>query len=121
MHLLQECRMQLDISSARESGHINVTQHAVLRMQQRGIAADSLDQVLTYGRRIHAKGIMFRVVGRKEVARYASHGVDLKHVEGMHALVGTDGAIVTVYQSNDLHAIRAPKGRGSKKQKSKLH
>jgi hypothetical protein len=113
--------MQLAINTISQSIYLDVTQHAALRMQQRGIAAEALNKVLSYGRRIHAKGMLFRVVGHKEVARYAARGVDLKHVEGVHALVSSDGAVVTVYRSNDLHAIRAPKGRGSKKHKTKLH
>jgi hypothetical protein len=112
--------MQQKITTS-QSGYVNVTQHAALRMQQRGIAAESLNQVLEYGRRIHAKGMLFRVVGHKEVARYATHGVDLTHVQGVHALVSSDGAVVTVYRSNDLHAIHAPRGHGSKKQQPNLH
>lgn len=113
--------MQPSITATCRNICINVTQHAALRMQQRGISKDSLNQVLEYGRRIHSKGMLFRVVGRKEVALYAARGVDLKHAEGVHALVGSDGAVVTVYRSKDLHAIRAPNGRGSKKHLPKLH
>ena len=92
--------MQLEITTSHESSYVNLTQHAALRMQQRGIAADSLNQVLAYGRRIHAKGMLYRVVGRKEVARYATYGIDLKHVEGLHALVSSDGAVVLALTEN---------------------
>lgn len=92
--------------TSQQCKEIPVTAHAAVRMQQRGIPASALAHVLTYGRCIHAKGITFRVIGRKEVARYASHGIDLKAWEGVHALVGTDGAVVTVYRNHDLHGIR---------------
>lgn len=113
--------MQEKLIATNQGNYINVTQHAAMRMQQRGIAVESLSQVLAYGRRIHAKGVLFRVVGHKEVARFATRGVDLRHVQGVHALVGSDGAVVTVYRSSDLHAIQAPKGYGSKKHQPKLH
>jgi len=83
-----------------------VSNHAAVRMQQRGIPATALAHVLTYGRRIHAKGLTYRVIGRKEVARYATQGIDLKAWEGVHALVANDGAVVTVYRNHDLHGIR---------------
>lgn len=113
--------MQQIANTAQRAGIAGVTQHAALRMQQRGIAAGALSTVLTYGRRVHAKGVIYFVVGRKEVARYAIQGIDLKPVEGIHALVTTDGAVVTVYRNQDLRRIHAPMGRGSKKQLPKLH
>lgn len=95
-----------------------VSAHAAVRMQQRGIPANALAHVLTYGRRIHAKGLTFRVIGRKEVARYASHGIDLKAWEGIHALVANDGAVVTVYRNHDLNGIRKTR---APRQKHGLH
>ena len=99
---------------------IQVTQHAALRMQQRGIPSRVLNDVLAYGRRIHAKGMTYLVVGRKEVALYASRGLDLTPADGVQALVGKDGAVVTVYRNHDLHGIRAPKRHGSQKHRSSL-
>lgn len=92
--------------TSQQCNEISLSAHAAVRMQQRGIPASALAQVLTYGRRIHAKGITFRVIGRKEVARYALHGIDLKAWEGIHALVADDGAVVTVYRNHDLNGIR---------------
>jgi len=95
-----------------------VSAHAAVRMQQRGIPTNAIAQVLRYGRRIHAKGLTFCVIGRKEVARYASHGVDLKACEGIHALVANDGPVVTVYRNHDLHGIRKTRPT---RQKNRLH
>lgn len=94
---------------------VAITQHAALRMQQRGIAIEAVEQVLTFGRRIHAKGITYRVVGRKEVAKYSPHGVDVTACQGLQVLVSSDGAVVTAYRNHDLHGIRVTKGRGQKK------
>ncbi len=95
-----------------------VTRHAAARMQQRGIRKGVLEQVLTYGRRIHAKGMTFHAVGRKEVSLYASRGLDLSLAAGVQALVSKDGAVVTVYRNHDFHGIRAPRRLGSQKQRT---
>ena len=85
---------------------LSLTNHAAIRMQQRGISKAALQAVLDFGRRIHAKGLTFYVVGRKEVALYADRGVNLANFEGLQVLVTADGAVVTTYRSRDLHAIK---------------
>ena len=85
---------------------LSLTNHAAIRMQQRGISRAALQAVLDFGRRIHAKGLTFYVVGRKEVALYADRGVNLTNFEGLQVLVAADGAVVTTYRSRDLHAIK---------------
>lgn len=85
---------------------LSLTNHVAMRMQQRGISRAALQTVLTFGRRIHAKGLTFYVVGRKEVALYADRGVNLVNFEGLQVLVAADGAVVTTYRSRDLHAIK---------------
>ena len=86
-----------------------VSAHTAVRMQQRGIPANAVTHVFRYGRRIHAKGLTFCVIGRKEVARYASHGIDLKACEGIHALIANNGPVVTIYRNHTLHGIRSKK------------
>ena len=94
---------------------LSLTNHAAIRMQQRGISRSALQTVMDFGRRIHAKGLTFYVVGRKEVALYADRGVNLANFEGMQVLVGTDGVVVTTYRSRNLHAIKVQAhGRSSK-------
>ena len=94
---------------------LSLTNHAAIRMQQRGISKAALQAVLDFGRRIHAKGLTFYVVGRKEVALYADRGVNLTNFEGLQVLVAADGAVVTTYRSRDLHAIKVQaRGRPSK-------
>lgn len=84
-----------------------LTAHAAVRMRQRGISAQLIEVVLTYGRQIDAKGVVFWVVGRKEVANYAASGLDLSAAEGLQVLVGPDGAVVTTYRNHDLRSIKA--------------
>ena len=85
---------------------LSLTNHAAIRMQQRGISTAALQAVLDFGRRIHAKGFTFYVVGHKEVILYADRGVNLSNFEGLQVLVAADGAVVTTYRSRDLHAIK---------------
>jgi hypothetical protein len=95
---------------------LSLTNHAVIRMQQRGISTTALRVALDIGRRIHAKGLTFYVVGHKEVSRYADRGVNLSSFEGLQVLVAADGAVVTTYRSRDLHAIKAyVRGRQTKR------
>ncbi|TAL98756.1 MAG: DUF4258 domain-containing protein [Paraburkholderia sp.] len=95
------------IPTAQRAAHLKLTNHAVVRMQQRGIPADAIDAALTYGRSVHAKDATFYVVGRKEIQRYASRGIDLSAMSGLQVLVGSDGAVITAYRNQDLHAIRS--------------
>mgnify|MGYP003382060797 FL=1 len=88
-----------------------VTSHAAVRMQQRGITEDLVEAVLKFGRCVHARGLTFRVVGRREVEHYAHRGLDLSRAEGVHVLVEADGAIVTTYRNHDLRNIRPRKRR----------
>jgi len=84
----------------------DLTKHASVRMQQRGIRRDDVDAALAYGRRIHAKGLTFFVIGDKEVRQYMDKGINLAQVAGVQVLVSSEGSVVTTYRSRDLHAIR---------------
>lgn len=80
--------------------------HAWQRMQQRGIPPELVEQVLRYGRVIYARGLQFRVIGRKEVDFFASRGINLRAAEGVHVLVQADGSVLTTYRNHNLRAIR---------------
>ncbi|MFM0327317.1 DUF4258 domain-containing protein [Caballeronia glebae] len=88
-----------------------LTAHAALRMQQRGISTELLDLVLCYGRTLYERGLSFRVIGHKEVERYAREGVDLSRAEGVHVLVQADGAVITTYRNQKLRKIRPTRRR----------
>ncbi len=80
--------------------------HAETRMQQRGIKYDDIRMALDYGREIRAKGLVFYVIGHKEITRYGPLGINLSDLDGLQVLVSACGAVVTTYRSQDLHAIR---------------
>lgn len=44
-----------------------MSSHAEIRMQQRGIQRTDIELAIQYGRRIHAKGLTYYVIERKEV------------------------------------------------------
>lgn len=89
-----------------------LTTHAAVRMQQRGIRGDALQAALAFGRRIHARGVTFCVLGRKEVQRQAERGVDLRDFEGLQVLLAHDGTVVTVYRNRNLHPIKVTRRKG---------
>lgn len=88
---------------------LQLTRHASLRSQQRSISLPTIDLVTTYGRKIHARGATFMVVGRKEVDRYKGMGIDLSKAQGVHVLLSTQGQVITTYRNHDLRNIRPKK------------
>jgi hypothetical protein len=85
-----------------------LSHHAEVRMQQRGIRKTDVELAVQYGRRIHAKGLTYYVVGRKEIERNALQGRDISGLSGLQVLVQEeDGLVVTTYRNTDFHAIRA--------------
>ena len=95
------------------SSSLQLTHHASLRSQQRSISLPTIDLVTTYGRKIHARGATFMVVGRKEVDRYKDKGIDLSKAQGVHVLLSTGGRVITTYRNQDLRSIRPRKRKHS--------
>lgn len=91
------------------AARLPLTHHASLRSQQRSISVPTIDLVTMYGRKIHARGATFMVVGRKEVDRYKDLGIDLSKAQGVHVLLSTDGQVITTYRNHDLRNIRPKK------------
>lgn len=84
-----------------------LTHHAQVRMQQRGIRDRDVELVIRFGRRIHAKGLTYYVVGRKEMQHPSLAGRDVSRLAGLQVLVQSkDGVVVTTYRSADFHSIR---------------
>lgn len=83
-----------------------LTEHARLRMSQRGIRQTDIGTVLRLGRCRRTRGARFYFVGRKEVRRYAGQGLDLRGVENLQVLLDPHSdAVITVYRS-----ARLPRG-----------
>lgn len=54
-----------------------LTDHAQMRMGQRGISEKIVALVLLHGRTVHARGATYRVIGHKEVSRCALRGISV--------------------------------------------
>ncbi len=75
-----------------------LTDHAQKRMQSRGITEDSVLAAVTFGRTFHARGAIIKVIGRKEIARYADQA-DLRELQGVHVVMSHDGSVLTTYRN----------------------
>jgi len=87
-----------------------LTEHAEMRMNQRGLGNDEVDLAISYGRKIHARRAVFYVIGRKEVAKYSDQEPALKDLDGLQVITDAEcTSVVTVYRNHDLRAIRPSK------------
>lgn len=85
-----------------------LTRHAQLRMQQRGIRDRDVEMAIRFGRQIHAKGLTYYVVGRKEMQDPSLAGQDVSRLAGLQVLVHSEGGVVvTTYRNADFHSIRS--------------
>ena len=92
-----------------ESGS-TMTDHAWCRMTARGLSQRAVDAVLMFGRMVYTRGAEIHAIGKKEVAKYARTGVDLRPYEGLQVVcVPSDGIIMTVYRNRDFRSISASK------------
>lgn len=77
-----------------------LTTHAQVRMSHRGLSRWDLEAVIDYGRESWQRGSLTYVVGRREVRAARAHGVDLRHVEGVHVVCSTGSmVVVTAYRN----------------------
>lgn len=103
--------MHQSADSSQSSPDVPLTDHAQMRMGQRGISERVVDMVLRHGRTVHARGATYRVVGHKEVSRCADRGIDLAEADGVHVLLASDGSVITAYRNHELRKIRPTKRR----------
>jgi hypothetical protein len=87
-----------------------LTQHAQQRMNVRGFSSADVNQVLAYGRKVHARGAIIYAVGRKEIAICADYDIDLSNLDGLQVVCSNDGLVMTVYRNKDFRGLR-PKRR----------
>ena len=100
---------RMDAWADMESG-LALTNHAWCRMTARGLSQRAVDAVLMFGRMVYARGAEIHAIGKKEVAKYARTGVDLRPYEGLQVVcVPNDGIIMTVYRNRDFRSISRSK------------
>ena len=79
---------------------MNLTAHAKVRRAQRNISLATIEAVLTHGRVIYGRKAEVMFVGRSEVRRAHSRGIDLHHAVNVQVVVSHDGRVVTTYRTN---------------------
>ena len=84
-----------------------ITNHAQVRMSQRGITKDAMAVVLKYGRRVHAKNVIVYFFGKKELRRHLKTGQNASKwtaFRDIHVLVSpTDESIITTYKIQQIN------------------
>lgn len=80
-----------------------LTDHARLRMAQRGISFDAVRTVLELGRRAFVRGARVHVIGRLEVQKASKWGANLEGLNGVHVVCDPSGVVLTVYRNRDLN------------------
>ena len=83
-----------------------ITNHAYVRMSQRGISKDAMAVVLKYGRRVHAQNVIVYFFGKKEMTRYLKpnqHASKWAAFRDIHVIVSSsDNTIITTYKNQDI-------------------
>ena len=98
------------ISIDQSKANYLVSEHAQVRLQQRGISQQNLIAVLRYGRCVHARGANIHVIGKKEIRRYEREGIDLDGMNGLHVVCNVqDKVIMTAYKNHCLKGLRDKK------------
>jgi hypothetical protein len=104
--------MHTNIEAGRQN-EFAITHHAEERMCERSISLDSVRRVLEYGRRVHTRGAVCYVVGRKEVYHHMKQGRDLRPAKNLHVVCGEDGAVITVYRNEDFRQLKPQRRRAA--------
>ena len=74
-----------------------LTEHARIRMQQRGISAAAVEDLLTFGREVHDHhGATILYLDKRARARTALQQISKSKRLDVYAVVGSDGLIKTV-------------------------
>lgn len=100
---------------------VALTQHAVIRMQQRGITETDIRMVIRFGRRIRVKAITYYVLGRKEIQRYAVRGFNFSDLHGLQVLVCAEGKVITTYRNQDFRSIKSSGHRPPRSNACRYH
>ena len=102
----------ITFATETETQTFDVTEHARQRMGQRGVSEEAVELALHYGRKIHSRGAVFHVIGRKEIARLGDEHPEINDLDGVQVLTSADDdSVITVYKNHDFRSIRPTKRR----------
>ena len=81
------------------------TQHAIVRMNARGISREAVLAAITYGRVVYVRSARYFVLGRKEVSQYSGVDANLRRFEGIQ-VVCVANTVLTAFRDHDLSCLR---------------
>ncbi len=84
-----------------------ISAHARNRMAARSISRRDLALVFRYARVAHVRGARIHAVGRREVAHWRRHGIDLSRLEGLQVVCSPrQRLVITVYRNHSFRGLR---------------
>jgi len=104
--------LNITFDTETETQNFALTEHARQRMGQRGVSEEAVELALNYGRKIHSRGAVFHVIGRKEIAKLGDEHPEMAELDGVQVLTSSDcESVLTVYKNHDFRSIRPTKRR----------
>lgn len=89
----------------------SLTGHARRRMSARRLSYHAVRRVVEYGRVIHVRGATIYAIGRKEVDRFGTKGIDLTTEEGVQVVCSNRGTVMTAFRNHDFRGLRPRRRR----------
>lgn len=87
----------------------SLSEHALERMQQRGISHEAVFQTIAFGRISRGRGATIYAIGKKEISEFAEDGIDLSGYEGVHVVMTRRGTVSTVYRNVSVPKLKPKK------------
>jgi hypothetical protein len=104
-----EKRVNVEDPVQEDRSSQNLSEHALERMQQRGISHQAVFQTIAFGRIGRGRGATIYAIGKKEITEFAKDGIDLSQYEGVHVVMSRRGIITTVYRNSDMPRLKPRK------------
>lgn len=94
-------------AAASVTDDVRWTDHAALRLAQRGISGCAVEAALDWGRPQRQRGgrVVYHL-GNRAVRRALRCGVDLRQFQGVAVVLSGDGFVVTVYKGTPRRRFR---------------
>ena len=102
-------RVSVEDTVQEDRSSQNLSEHALERMQQRGISHQAVFQTIAFGRIGRGRGATIYAIGKKEIAEFSKDGIDLSQYEGVHVVMSRRGIISTVYRNSDMPKLKPRK------------
>jgi hypothetical protein len=105
----REKRVSQKSNKRGEDSPHSLSEHALERMQQRGISHEAVFQTIAFGRISRGRGATIYAIGKKEISEFAEDGIDLSGYEGVHVVMTRRGTVSTVYRNISVPKLKPKK------------